>query len=110
MASPLINSALQQMRSLSVEASGGEAGSGRRIDSAVGEGGFAEELRSSIDRINDLQVAAKAKGKAFQAGEPGISLTEVMVDSQKASVAFQAGVQVRNRLVNAYKEIMNMQV
>jgi flagellar hook-basal body complex protein FliE len=110
MSSPFIDSALQQMRNLSAEAAGTESRFLRQIDTAVGEGGFAEELRSSIDRISELQAAAKAKGKAFQAGEAGISLPEVMVESQKASVAFQAGVQVRNRLVNAYKEIMNMQV
>jgi flagellar hook-basal body complex protein FliE len=109
MVSPVMASALQQMRSLSAEATG-EAGVPRQFNTSVGNGGFAEELRSSIVKINDLQQTAKEQGKAFLAGEPGISLNEVMVDSQKASVAFQAGVQVRNRMITAYKEIMNMQV
>ena len=49
-------------------------------------------------------------GASFQAGDPNVALNDVMVDMQKADVAFQMGVQVRNRLVGAYKEIMNMQV
>ncbi len=109
MVSPVIQSALQQMQTLSVEAAG-ESRKGKQLDTAVGAGGFAEELHSSIERINQLQQTAKAKGMALQAGESGVSLNEVMVDMQKASVAFQMGVQVRNRLINAYKEIMNMQV
>ena len=47
---------------------------------------------------------------AFQAGDPNLQLNDVMVDMQKASVAFQMGLQVRNRLVSAYRDVMNMQV
>ncbi|TNE75461.1 MAG: flagellar hook-basal body complex protein FliE [Gammaproteobacteria bacterium] len=109
MVSPVIQSALQQMQSLSAEAAG-ENRRARHVDAAVGQGGFAEELHTSIERINQLQQTAKAKGMALQAGVEGVSLNEVMVDMQKASVAFEMGVQVRNRLISAYKEIMNMQV
>lgn len=113
MVSPVIQSALTQMQALSNESIGqlgGQAGRAQKIDTAVGEGGFAEELRSTLVRINDIQQTAKEKGMALQSGNENISLDEVMVDMQKASVAFEMSVQVRNRLVNAYKEIMNMQV
>jgi flagellar hook-basal body complex protein FliE len=73
-------------------------------------GGFAAELRHSIQRINSLQLDAVDKGKAFQAGDPAVTLNDLMIDVQKASVAFEFGKQVRNRLVTAYKEVMRMQV
>jgi len=48
--------------------------------------------------------------RSFEQGDPGVSLTQVMVASQKASVSFQAMTQVRNKLIDAYQEVMNMQV
>ncbi|KAF0804072.1 flagellar hook-basal body complex protein [Alcanivorax xiamenensis] len=105
MSTPEIQSVLSQMRQLAADA-GGVSGSG----STGGHGDFANELRASLERINGLQQAAGEQARAFQAGDPNVSLPQVMVDSQKASVAFEMGVQMRNRLVSAYKEIMNMQV
>ncbi|SHF10823.1 flagellar hook-basal body complex protein FliE [Modicisalibacter ilicicola DSM 19980] len=109
MSAPSIQAALSQMQSLATQASG-QAAKGQHLTTAVGQGGFASELQSSIQRINRLQQNANTKLEAFQAGEPGVALNDVMVDMQKASVGFQMGVQVRNRLVTAYKDIMNMQV
>ena len=63
-----------------------------------------------MQRINRLQQTASAQANAFQAGRSEVSLSDVMADSQKASVAFQMGVQVRNRLLTAYKDVMAMQV
>ncbi|MCU5784248.1 flagellar hook-basal body complex protein [Alcanivorax balearicus MACL04] len=105
MSTPEIQSVLSQMRQLAADA-GGVSRSG----SIDGRGGFSGELRASLERINGLQQAAGEQARAFQAGDPSVSLPQVMVDSQKASVAFEMGVQTRNRLVSAYKEIMNMQV
>ena len=76
----------------------------------MGSGGFSEALQSSLERINQMQTDAGDKAKAFQAGEPGVSLHDTMITSQKASIAFEMGVQMRNRLVSAYKDVMNMQV
>lgn len=109
MSSPALASALAQMQSLATQA-GGEAAKGQQLDTAVGNGGFAGELQSSIQRINELKLQAADSAKAFQAGEPGVELNDVMVDMQKSSVASEMGLQVRNRLVTAYKDIMNMQV
>ncbi|WP_201220204.1 flagellar hook-basal body complex protein FliE [Halochromatium roseum] len=85
--------------------SAGGAGTG-----PVAAGGFAAELRLSIQRINALQIDAVDKGKAFQAGDPSVTLNDLMIDVQKASVAFEFGKQVRNRIITAYKEVMRMQV
>lgn len=109
MSSPAIQSALAQMQSLATQASG-PAAQGQQVTAAVGAGSFAGELQASIQRINRLQQASRAQTEAFQAGEPGVELNDVMVDMQKASVAFQMGTQVRNRLVSAYRDVMNMQV
>lgn len=112
MSAPAIESALSQMQSLATQATqaAGNAGSGQRIDTRVGAGGFAGELHDAIHRINELKLQADNKARAFQAGAPGVELNDVMVDMQKASVATEMGIQVRNRLVTAYKDVMNMQV
>lgn len=71
---------------------------------------FSSMLKSSIDKVNETQKAAGALSNAFQRGEPGVELAEVMVAAQKASISFQAMVQVRNKLVTAYQDIMNMPI
>lgn len=109
MSVPAIQAAVQQMAALASQAAAQSAGNQQQA-SAVGQGGFSGELQASIRRINELQQSAGDKAKAFQAGDPNVALNDVMVDMQKASIAFQMGVQVRNRLVGAYKEVMNMQV
>ncbi|EZI24802.1 flagellar hook-basal body complex protein FliE [Pseudomonas extremaustralis] len=102
-ASALTN-ALQQLSLLAEQAEGTSL---QRIAPATG---FAGELQSSLQRINQLQQTATRQSNAFQAGSEAVSLSDVMADSQKASVAFQMGVQVRNRLLSAYKDVMAMQV
>ncbi|HEY1846410.1 MAG TPA: flagellar hook-basal body complex protein FliE [Buttiauxella sp.] len=71
---------------------------------------FAGELQSALGRISDTQNAARAQAQKFALGTPGIALNDVMVDLQKSSVSLQMGIQVRNKLVSAYQEVMNMQV
>ena len=102
-ASALAN-ALQQLSLLAEQAEGTSL---QRIAPTTG---FAGELQSSLQRINQLQQTATRQSNAFQAGSEAVSLSDVMADSQKASVAFQMGVQVRNRLLSAYKDVMAMQV
>jgi flagellar hook-basal body complex protein FliE len=109
MSVPAIESALSQMQALSAQA-GGQVQAGQHINTQVGAGGFAGELHSAIHRINDLRLQSDSTAKAFQAGAPGVEIHDVMIDMQKASVATEMGMQVRNRLVSAYREIMNMQV
>jgi flagellar hook-basal body complex protein FliE len=98
-----IESVLQQMRVTALNTGIAPASS-----AAVESGGFAAELKRSLNGISDAQQSAYAQAESFELGKPGVALNDVMVDLQKANVAFQTGVQVRNRLVNAYQEIMNM--
>ncbi|MCS2154852.1 flagellar hook-basal body complex protein FliE [Scandinavium goeteborgense] len=71
---------------------------------------FAGQLNAALDRISDTQNSAKAQAEKFALGEPGIALNDVMTDLQKSSVSLQMGIQVRNKLVAAYQEMMSMQV
>ncbi|MBK1703346.1 flagellar hook-basal body complex protein FliE [Halochromatium glycolicum] len=104
---PALESALTAMRALAAEAGGGPR---QATPLPGGAGGFAGELQAAIQRINTLKLEAADKAKAFQAGDPDISLNDLMIDMQKASVASQFGLQLRNRLVTAYRDVMNMQV
>ncbi|WP_276902896.1 flagellar hook-basal body complex protein FliE [Frischella perrara] len=74
------------------------------------EGGFLNEFKTALDAISQNQIQAHNQAKAFEMGEPNTSLNEVMVDMQKSVVSLQFGIQVRNKLVAAYQEIMNMNV
>ncbi|HEY4435633.1 MAG TPA: flagellar hook-basal body complex protein FliE [Lelliottia sp.] len=71
---------------------------------------FAGQLHAALDRISDTQNAARAEAEKFTLGEPDVALNDVMTDLQKSSVSLQMGIQVRNKLVTAYQEVMNMQV
>ncbi len=71
---------------------------------------FAGELSAAINRISDTANAAKVQAEKYAVGVPGIGINDVMVDLQKSSVSLQMGIQVRNKLVAAYQDIMNMQV
>jgi flagellar hook-basal body complex protein FliE len=71
---------------------------------------FANLLRNSIDQVNQSEQRANDLATAFQRGTPGVDLPQVMLEMQKASVSFRALAEVRNRLVSAYQDIMNMQM
>lgn len=71
---------------------------------------FAGQLNAALDRISETQNSARAQAEKFTLGEPGIALNDVMTNLQKSSVSLQMGIQVRNKLVSAYQEMMSMQV
>jgi flagellar hook-basal body complex protein FliE len=71
---------------------------------------FANLLKQGIDSVNQTQANASNMATAFEKGTPGVELSQVMLEMQKASVSFRAVTEVRNRLVNAYQEIMNMPI
>lgn len=71
---------------------------------------FSDTLKASLDQVNKMQVTAEKLGKNFAMGDDSVSLSDVMIAGQKANIAFQATIQVRNKLVSAYQDMMNMQV
>lgn len=106
-----IDRVLATIRSFSSQ---GAAGIGKPAQSAaqatnsVSE--FGKLLRQGLDAVNRTQQSAASLAAAFERGTPGVELPQVMLEMQKASVSFRAATEVRNRLVSAYQEIMNMPI
>ncbi len=71
---------------------------------------FSDLLANAVNSVNDHQMQASALRTAYEQGDPNVSLTQVMVQAQKSSVSFQALTQVRNKVVQAYEDIMKMPV
>jgi len=71
---------------------------------------FSNVLKASLEKVNETQQAATQLSERFMKGDDSVSLSEVMIASQKASISLQATIQVRNKLVAAYNDIMNMQI
>ena len=84
-------------------AASGQPGQGSGVD-------FGAVLKAAVQEVSDAQNAAQAKAQAFQLGAKDMSLEEVMVSLQKANVAFQGMIAVRNKLVEAYRDVTNLQV
>jgi flagellar hook-basal body complex protein FliE len=76
----------------------------------LGGSSFSDMLGQAINKVSDTQTASTQLANAFEVGKSGVDLTDVMIASQKASVSFQALTQVRNKLVQAYQDIMQMPV
>ena len=100
-----INQVLAQMRAMSLE-----AGNVKVPETGGGGADFAAMFKQTLSAVNETQQTAGNMTKAFETGDTNVSLAEVMVSTQKASVSFQAMLQVRNKLVEAYKDVMNMPV
>jgi flagellar hook-basal body complex protein FliE len=77
---------------------------------AVEGGGFQQALSQALSTVSQSQSAAAQLQREVQLDSPTVGLEETMVATQKAQLGFQATLQVRNRLVQAYSDIMNMQV
>ena len=77
---------------------------------ATGHGNFQGVLTKALASVNQTQQEAGVLSSRFDRGDPKVDLSEVMIASQKANVSFQAITQVRNKLVSAYQEIMNMPI
>lgn len=71
---------------------------------------FSALIKNQIEQVNHAQKTGSEMAKAFELGEPGVDLAQVMISMQKASIQFQALTEVRNKLLGAYQEVMSMQV
>lgn len=89
---------------------GSHAAGGLNKAEGTSKTGFADALKASLDQVNSAQMNAEALGKSFAMGDDSVSLSDVMIAGQKANISFQSAIQVRNKLVSAYHDIMNMQV
>ncbi|MFO7541430.1 MAG: flagellar hook-basal body complex protein FliE [Thiobacillus sp.] len=77
---------------------------------ATGAVDFQSALKSSLDQVNSMQNQSKDMAQRFESGDTTVSLSDAMISLQKSSIAFQQTVQVRNKLVEAYQNIMSMSV
>ena len=100
------NTLLVQMRAMAAKAGGVE--SARPAEKPDGD--FKTLLHQALDHVNEQKMTADRLTDAFERGDPDIDVAEVMIALQKANVSFQAITQVRNRLVSAYQDIMNMPI
>ena len=99
---------LVQMRAMAAAAQGQAVAAPSQGEGAPTD--FGALLRQSLEGVNELKQTSSAMTNAFVRGDSGLSLAEVMIAKQKAGIAFEATVQVRNKLLDAYKQVMSMQV
>ncbi|ACE85585.1 flagellar hook-basal body complex protein FliE [Cellvibrio japonicus] len=71
---------------------------------------FGDLMTQAVSKVNETQKASSAMADAYERGVAGVDITDVMIASQKSSIAFQATVQVRNKLIEAYRDVMNMPI
>lgn len=103
-----VDSLLAQMRAAMAAAQGGAAPAQAPTPSSSVD--FANVLKNSLDGVAQAQNNAVNMQNAFVMGDDKVSLSDTMISMQKANIQFQTTLQVRNRVVAAYNDIMNMQV
>ncbi|KAF1051685.1 MAG: Flagellar hook-basal body complex protein FliE [Stenotrophomonas maltophilia] len=106
------NRLLLEMRSMQMDAMAKSKASAASAATPGADGApsFSALLGQAVDKVDSTQQAATQLANAFEVGQSNVDLTDVMIASQKASVSFQAMTQVRNKLVQAYQDIMQMPV
>ncbi|MEE4246100.1 MAG: flagellar hook-basal body complex protein FliE [Kangiellaceae bacterium] len=100
---------LSQMRRLASAAQSQSVNNSNNIQ-ANSNADFTNALSDALKAVNEQQMNATAAANRIESGDGGVSLVKAVIASQKASVAFDAAVQVRNRVVSAYQDIMNMPI
>ena len=105
-----IDRVLAQIRSASQAGGVGGIGANRGVAGGPGaiDNGFAKLLKQGLESVNQVQNKATTLASQFERGVPGVELPQVMLEMQKANVSFRALAEVRNKFVDAYREIMNM--
>lgn len=103
-----VQDVLSQIRAL--QARSGEGTAKTAADSASSEVNFADTLGSAINSVNATQKSAESVSTAFVQGSKDVELADVMLALNKADVSFKTLAEVRNRMVSAYQDIMNMPV
>jgi flagellar hook-basal body complex protein FliE len=97
---------LSELRASSAVAQGKSASAAQPADGAE----FSQALTSAINQVNAAQQQAQQMTQDFASGQSNVNLQDVMINLQKANLSFQQMVQVRNKLVTAYQDVMNMSV
>jgi flagellar hook-basal body complex protein FliE len=113
-----IQSMLQTLRSYQSQAAGGMDDDGNKVGGlnglngshkTQGPAGFGDLVRQTVEKVNSNQMEASKVSAAYERGE-GVPLTDVVLSMQKSSLSFEATLQVRNKVLKAYEDILNMPV
>ena len=102
-----VDSMITRMQALAAAASGKPVATDNQAGNGVD---FSAVLKNAIENVNTAQNSAQAKAQSFSTGASDTSLEDVIVSLQKANLSLQGMIAVRNRLVDAYKEVTNLQV
>lgn len=105
-----IRSQVQKPEALRPELSPGQINPSQSTQPAQEIPKFGDLLSHAVNAVNDTQMQSSSLRTAYEQGDPGVSLAQVMIQSQKATVSFQALTQVRNKVIQAYEDIMKMPV
>lgn len=103
-----VNYLLSQLRTSALEAKGADRASSVSANPSGLD--FSAQLKDAINQVNSVQKESGRLKNDFTMGDKNVDLVDVMVASQKASVSFQAMVQVRNKLISAYQDVMSMPI
>ena len=113
-----IQAMLQTLRSYQSQAAGGMDDDGNKVgglnvlngsQKTNGPAGFGDLVRQTVDKVNENQMNASKIAASYERGE-GVPLTDVVLSMQKSSLSFEATLQVRNKVLKAYEDILNMPV
>jgi flagellar hook-basal body complex protein FliE len=104
-----IQAMMQQLKTIAAQTQA-NAGTAVSTEQPAARVDFGSVLKATLDNVSASQQTADQLSERFTKGDDSVSLSEVMIASQKANISLQATIQVRNKLVAAYNDIMNMQV
>ena len=104
-----IESVLGQIRQYQTQAAEGASTQISDTNKASGSNNFSDSVKGALQDVNATQQASKALRTAYERGED-VPLTDVVMSIQKSSLAFEATLQIRNKVLKAYEEIMNTPV
>lgn len=105
-----INSVLSQMRALRTQSTGLGAVGGSTPANGAAPANFSDTLKGAIRGVAEAQNNSSSLATRFELGDDTVNLSDVMLAGAKSQVQFRGAVEVRNRLVSAYQDIMNMPI
>lgn len=105
-----VGSVLAQIRALRAQASASAAPAANAAQPVAAGNGFASMLKNAIGEVNRTQQVTETLRTSFSQGDPSVELSDVMLAAARSQVNFRAMSEVRNRLVAAYQDVMNMPV
>jgi len=104
-----IQSMMETLRAYQAQSTHNTSAAPETATTKVGQPTFFDSVKNALDKVNETDRKADALAEAYDRGEE-VPLTEVVLSMQKSSLAFEATLQVRNKVMKAYEEIMNMPV